>query len=1222
MYGYHLSIVYKDGINAVPTIKHIFLCILFIYIVCYLTAFELKTINITAPFPEKIDFTDKYIDMQSIKVYADSLLLVNEVDYVVNDGIIVLQTDKYENITIEYIAFPESLFQAFRLYEPFEMTDSTKVEAMNTNWDRIFSEQSKLNITGSKTVSISVSNTNNFDLNQSLYLRIDGELSSNVFLKAQLSDNESPISPEGSTRELSSLDEVFLSVYGKEYEVSFGDLQFDIAGTKFINYSQKYEGLKVRYDDIDGRHIWRPYATVGVALSNSKSAYITFAGVEGKQGPYFLKPNGVYGTVTVIEGSETLWLNGRQLDRGKDYTIEYNEGFIDFALSHFISANSHVQASFQYTDEYYRKNALFGSSSVNITDRFKVSASAIYQNDDKENPLSDSFSDSDKEALAGSSGVTPIYANGATNVGNGEGRYRWVSDRRDGIYAVRTNSDGMNAVPTKTDTINGVPTKTDGINAVPTDGGHFEYAPGAEDADYDVVFSYIGEGQGDYRQVSVYIFEYVGVGQGAWMPEREIIAPERKANYDFSLAYEDDIFEFSTESLISEYDKNTFSEVGDEHKYSQIHQIQMSFHPDYDLINPELTAWYRYRQRDLYTFATILNENETYQQYAFTSVDTLDSQEYNIALKTLSFDLLTQETQVKRIDFESKVRQTYINAFQSVKQSKYLPYLDYRFHYSETDAINGIPTENMEKVREKQKLLIHEPTTKYTLGNFGWTGTAQFYRRDTIYGVRIPLTEDRRDTIYGVRIPLTEDSRDTIYGVRIPSQTGSRYTKYFTEGTLAKFLKSTLSASYLYDENIGFTDTMNGVPTMADAASGVPTWLKERNSQTVSVQTETRFEKHQVTALYSHRVVKHFTGDDGEQTFDIAEISTKNELFNEGILLNGSYNLKNTEFFPRFRELVYVGEGAGVCDSLGVFTENGDYEYEYALSDNAQRSIEVSAKATAYTYPAQFYIPKGAVKDFLVKVNLETDIAITEHTENPDRWKVYLLSPSAIMSDKSIYSRQEHRETVWYNIVPNKWISRYTFLETKTRDRRYVGTALMPSGNVGTAYMPSVVSESEIALRLLRWGVSDYEATYKWRSEYDNLYDLDTQGRKVGLNIRTAPSRQLIFTTDFGFERETNTQRDISQEIDRYSFGENVMYFIGQKYRLNVLFNMKHNKVSDTLLANLPTDKVAGWFYNWQSGMEYRINKISTLNVGYTGYKNPSEKEAYHLVKMEVRAEF
>jgi len=1076
-----------------------------------LTAFEQRVIHVESPFLEKIDFIDKHIDNQSIKVYGDSLLLVRDIDFELSDGIILLHSEKYTTVTIEYIAYPESLFKAYRLYEPFDMADSTKVEAINTNWDKLLSERSKLNITGSKTVSISVSNTSNFDLNQSLYLRIDGELSSNVFIKAQLNDSQSPITPEGNTRELSSLDEVYLSVYGKQYEVAFGDLQFDIQNTRFINYSQKYEGLKLSYFPKSSR------TAFGVALSNSKSTYTTFSGIEGKQGPYFLRPSGVYSTVQVIEGSETIWLNGRQLARGTDYTIDYNEGFIDFSLSHFISANSRVQASFQYTDEYYRKNTIMGSTSIDITQRLQVQASAIYQNDDKDYPLSDYFSDKDKAELAISSGVEAIYLSGETFVGSGEGNYRMVGDV-------------------------------------------FEYAPSKEDAYYDVVFTYVGEGQGNYKQISVYHFDFVGVGQGAWLPIREVIAPQRKANYDFSLHYQGDVLEFYTESLVSEYDKNTFSGVGDERKNSQVHHFQMSYHPDFDIIAPTLTAWYRYRQRDLYTFATILNEDESYQQFAFTPIDTLNSHEYNIALKTLTYDFFTQETQIKTIDFDKKLRQTYINAFQSVKQSKYLPYLDYRYHYAE----------NMDKVSavsEKQKLLIHEPTTKYTLGNLNWQANAQYIQQLSYI-----------------------DDMQTI-------QDGNRYTKYFTEATLAKLLYSTLSTSYTQDENHDFAND---------------DWIKERNSQTVTVQSETNYKKHQFTALYSHRVVRHFTDDQSKQSFDIADITTKNEILDEGILLSGNYNLKNTEFFPRFRELVYVGEGLGVCDSTGVFTDNGDYEYEYALSNDARHSIEVSGKMTAYTYPAQFYIPKGSVKDFLQRVNLETNVAITEHTENTDKWKVYLLSPNAINNDKSIYSRQEHRETVWYNIVPNKWISRFTYTRTSTIDRRY-----------SDSYTQSqTMSENEIALRLLRWGNSDYEATYKWRDEYDNQYVLDSHSKKVGLNIRTAPSKQLIFTTDLGFERETNVILEDSQEIDGYNFGENILYFIGQKYRMNVLFTLKYNDISDPLLSSVPTDKTAGTFLSWQSGVEYRINKISTLNLSYSGYKNPSVTEAFHQVKMEVRAEF
>ena len=468
--------------------------------------FTVKTITIEAPIPESITINDKNIIPQSIKITADEA----EVEFTYDGTIKLIKPDDYTVIIIEYSIFPNEIFKTYQLYEPFEMTDSTKVQNLRNNYEVSLFDNQKLNITGSKTLSVAVSNQQNFDLNQSLFLRIDGEVSKNIYVQAQLNDNHSPITPEGSSKELSSLDEVFFRIYGKEYEIAFGDLRLDITGTQFINYNPKFQGLKLSYFD-------NHKANFAVAVSNSKSDYISFAGVEGKQGPYYLRPSEQYTNVQVVPDTETIWLNGKVLQRGSDYRIDYNEGSIDFFLKHFITANSIIQASFQYTDENYRKNAIFSSTEINITKQLRFNTAVIYQNDDKDFPVSFSLTESDIESLK-KNGDSKTFISGEQYVGVGIGMYKKLDE------------------------------------------GVFVYAFNDPEADYDVSFTYVGINLGDYKRITPSQFDYVGKNMGDWLPIRELFMPEKKANYDFSINYKHDIFSVYIESLFSEYDKNIFDD--------------------------------------------------------------------------------------------------------------------------------------------------------------------------------------------------------------------------------------------------------------------------------------------------------------------------------------------------------------------------------------------------------------------------------------------------------------------------------------------------------------------------------------------------------------------------------------------------------------------------------------------------------------------------------------
>jgi len=86
------------------------------------------------------------------------------------------------------------------------------------------------------------------DLDQSLYLQVDGELSRNVFIKAQLSDNTTPISTEGTTKKLSEFDKMFIKVYSGNYSLQFGDFFARFDDTYYANYDYKLEGVTFQWN--------------------------------------------------------------------------------------------------------------------------------------------------------------------------------------------------------------------------------------------------------------------------------------------------------------------------------------------------------------------------------------------------------------------------------------------------------------------------------------------------------------------------------------------------------------------------------------------------------------------------------------------------------------------------------------------------------------------------------------------------------------------------------------------------------------------------------------------------------------------------------------------------------------------------------------------------------------------------------------------------------------
>ena len=1115
---------------------------------------SIKTIQFHTPLPDSINIAERHVLQSYLKAFADTLALDVNVDFTLEMTenseypfyIKLKEPDKYDSLIIEYAIFPERIFEEYSIFEPFEMTDTLKVSTINRNWENLLLDSHSLNITGNKTISVSASNHDMLGINQSLFLRIDGELSSNVFIQAQLNDSQSPITPEGDSRELSSLDEVFFKVYGREYEIAFGDLDLNITGTQFINFNPKFEGLRISYFD-------RNSITGAIAISSSKSAYISINGVEGKQGPYYLRPDGVHHNVQILPGTESIWLNGVSLYRGSDYRIDYSEGSIEFTLNHFISENSRIQAAFQYSDEYYRKTAMLESSDLRIGDRLRFRTAVIYQRDDSDRPLAESLSNEDKKMLKEAGDSKPLIS-GEIYIGGGLGLYKKVEAEKV-IYI---------------------------------------YAPGEPDADYDVRFTWVGNGKGDYDQITPSRFDYVGESPGSFLPIREIVAPEHRANYNISLNYSHDFFSIYAESLFSEYDKNTFSNIDNDDNFSYIHHFQADFFPDWDNFQPVLSTWYRYRHPYLYTFANIRNPNEAYQFYTFAQPDTLSSSEIYINLKTLTYDLLSQETSYKIVNYQNMLKQSYLVLNQSMAQTRFLPALSYKFNYA--DSKNSMPLDyGGEMEVNHSQITIHEPSVQYRYSVATLRGNARFF----------------------------EENVTQANSLRSELLSGNRLNQYSTQLAFDNILNSGIALSYEREDNNIFTGGYEVSDSMNASIRNLDSWQKLRKSDTWTMQGYSQFNRQYFTALYSHRVMHDFnaiphlshpTTHEAEEhstisKFDIAEIRSVNSLFNSGLQLNISYMLRNTEFFPKARELSYVGQGAGFYDSTGVWTEKGDWDWITVIVGDPSRSIEVNANLNAFTYPANFVNRGSEIYEFLNKINLETNISIMEQTENKDRLKVYFLFPEAIMNDLSIYSQQEWRQSIWYNILRNKWISRYTYRNNRTQDNRFQDQQSFDQ------------IDHEVSLRLLRVFNSDFEQIFRLSNQTDSRYDMESDTRSSEFNVRTSFGNNLIFNTGIGYESEKVVSRTLAQTIDRYIFSEDIMYFLGQRYRFNGNITIRYNVVEDPISTYLPFDKQQGMNLRWVAGLNYRMNRITTLNLDYSGYKHPIQ-EAFHQVKMEVRAEF
>jgi len=794
---------------------------------------------------------DSQLIINSETVYNDSITFPKEkyeLDYKKGE-IIFFQSIGI--VTIEYQVVPENVKEKMFLYQTQVFTDSVKVRTVKKQ--SLFSNDTNLNITGSKTISVSVANNEDFSLDQSLYLKLNGEMSSNLNIEAQLSDSQSPITPEGDSREISSLDKIFLRLYGRQYDLAFGDLEMEFRDTEFINYSPKFEGLKAAWFD-------EHEAQGALAISKGKHTTINFAGFDGKQGPYYLSTEYLL-DLLVVPGSEEVFLNGTKMQRGGDYTIDYSEGSVTFSNAHFISANSQIQVSFQYSDENYRQNMYLASSKVNITDKIQIANFMIIQNDDKNNPLQEELSKEDIDILE-AAGDKDGWGSGITAV-------------EDGLYIL-----------------------------LPED--YYEYVGNdtTVTGNYNIHFEYIGSGAGDYNYDTIgdyYVYE--GTGEGDYLPIRKLTAPQYKANYDLYAKYETDELLLKTEGILSRFDMNTYSAEDDGDNNGLAADLTVNYEPDLDKIKPQMELQYKVLGDNLNTFTDL---NSAVQNYEFEQIpDTLASSSYSGKFSLNLFEYYQPELVIKRTTAVDFADQNFISLALQINSQNKFPTIYHRYFKMNQKYEDSLNDEyNVEQ---------HQLNISQNIEVIKFTGDVRY-------------KESKRSYLSGLENIIKYKN-----------------LKLKLETVNQKQINSNIH--FQYDEN-----KISAVGDTLDLQST----LENKHSYSAGGDLQYNTDQHRLDLSYSwQRVVNE--KQNNEKDFNLASLSTSDNFLKRAININTNYSLKNVEFYPKIKELIYVGENNGAfnADSTDADDGIGDYNWEIVSVDydNPQMSVELNAGTTLNLKP-------------------------------------------------------------------------------------------------------------------------------------------------------------------------------------------------------------------------------------------------------------------------------
>jgi hypothetical protein len=316
-----------------------------------------------------------------------------------------------------------------------------------------------------------VGTTKDFSLNSGFRCNYREGFPKILKLLLHLTDENTPIQPEGNTERLEELDKVFIQVKHPNVVGTFGDYQVKQRSGEFGVIDRKLQGLMGEFS-VNGVNGY-----VSIANSRGKFNSNSFNGSDGVQGPYRLSGINNERDIIIIAGTEKVFLDGIEMIRGEnnDYTIEYSNATITFTPNRLITSASRINIDFEYTDRQFARSFFgAGTAAKLFNDNLQIKAQYMREGDDQDSPIDISLSEDDKNTLSLA----------------GDDRNKAV---KTGVKLAEPDSLGQ---------IKGIYTKVDTTINTQTF-SYFVYNPGDSLSLYTVSFSYVGEGKGDYNQDKV-----------------------------------------------------------------------------------------------------------------------------------------------------------------------------------------------------------------------------------------------------------------------------------------------------------------------------------------------------------------------------------------------------------------------------------------------------------------------------------------------------------------------------------------------------------------------------------------------------------------------------------------------------------------------------------------------------------------------------------------------
>ena len=1124
-------------------------------------------------FPER-----HWLQPQTIEVYRNNNKLEIDQDYriIQNQKIDFFSTlESGDSLKIIYrrqlIDFKRSyvLFEKDTLRQSI-IEDSTSlikptVRLRKVKFENPFANiQTTMKTSGSIMRGVEIGTNRDLTLNSGLNLELSGQLTENLEVVAALTDEATPIQPEGNTQTLDEVDKVFVQFKSPYVEGTVGDFNLSYENSEFGRLSRKLQGITLL-----GNY---KQNLLGGTVATTRGFFnrIQFIGQEGNQGPYQLTGKNGESEIIVLAGTERVWINGERMLRGEanDYIIEYGNGQIIFTNNRLITSESRVEIDYEYfpADQKYNRNVYSGTFGTSISDdKVNVNVQYFREADDPDQAIEQAglINEEEKELLK-KAGDNPLNAvtSGAVEVEQGKGSY----------VKIDTLIDGKNY-------------------------SYYKYVK-VNQGNYRVSFSYYKNG--DYRKDGLGIYRFVGIGLGNYSPVEFIPLPSSHDMINTWINWRPlKYYHLNTEYALTRLDQNLLSSIddGDNQGFAVSVQTGLSELPlDFNSFNMGILT---------------MNLDSRYIEKTYNSVDRLNQPDYQRYWNVLQ-DAQTQneETSLQmnaiykpveylRMDFNTGLMEK--NNFNSKRYSGSM-----RYQQDKVARISG-----------KYEYISSNYSLTQT-SNDWWRYSAQVGRDVWKISPEILYASEKRKNKTDVTLSgfEFEDVGAKIGFIRMQYISGSvqynqRYDRvydYEEQGKLIPQAK-TETSSFTFDLQ-NFKETSASLRFIRRN--------KDYTSKFENIKVDT------LRLLYADASVQDTVWQD--RTTNLAELNLIHSHWNKAAQLSMQYKISTEQTALKEKVYLDVGEGRGnlIYDKdlqEYIPDPNGNYMLFILPSGKLEPITNLETAWRLKFDPAKYWRKDTrGIKNLLTKISSESYFRVEEETQESDIASIYLLNLSKFQKDQTVRGNMTFDQEM-YLLRNNRDLSfRYRFRYLKARFNQYLEASENEDRH-------SVEHGLRTDWRILTDVKSQSEIRVKSYSKLSNANPRDIAGYYFDQRFSYRPLSNWEFGLESQYGNETNQSSNYLMDLWYENIKGRINYSLPRKGRASANYSFQivyvtSNPDNKVVPYEMATGKKEGNSHTWDLRFEYTVAKNVVFTFYYNGRKEANFENVIHTGQAEIRAYF